>query len=415
MNENNISSKEKWLLIIISVLISMGIWLFVSHSTNPEIEKTFKNVPIAYHFEAKMKEGSLLSNKLIIMGEYPKQTDITIKGRRNDLISLRKEDIGLIVDLSEATPGTKLYAPEVRLPKSGFIATYVKDDDISLDIEELVQKKVDIKVESLGSLPPDTTVHFKLSKSDVLVSGAKSEMEKLKSVVAVVNLPDLKHNETRSAKLEILTNEENGMKPSLSLAFDEVSISAEFKKLKKVGISYSFGKSLPPEYELLSTKLSKDEITLEGSEEALEKIKSLGTKPLDLSKLMSLGVHTLKFDFILPEGVEIADQDLPYLVVELDKKVIRSFDISNAQLIFERLKSGYRVEVLNQKGALVFLEGRSTLLDKVNEKKLKLIIDLQDLEEGVHQIFYEIDGLSKELKVYDYSNVLELNIQKVSE
>lgn len=415
MNENNISSKEKWLLIIISVLISMGIWLFVSHSTNPEMEKTFKNVPIGYYFEPGNSESNASSNKFIIMGDYPKQTDVVLRARRNEIISLRKEDIDVMVDLSKAESGLRKYSPDIRLPKGGFSVMGLKDEVIELNIEELVQKKVEIKVESLGSLPPDTTVHFHLSKSEVLVSGAASEMEKLKSVVAVVNLPDLKQGKVKEYKLELLTGEVNGMKPNLSLAFDEVGMSAEFKKLKKVGISYSYGKPLAPEYELLSSKLSKETVMVEGKEEGLEKMKSLATKPLDLSKLTRVGSHKLDFEFILPEGIKIADAEVPFLELEVDKKIIKSFDISSAQLVFEKLKSGYRVNVLNQQGSQLFLEGRSSLLETVNEKKLKLIIDLQDLEEGLHEVFYDVDGLSKELKVYDYSNVLEVNIQKVSE
>lgn len=413
MNENNISSTEKWLYIAVSVLLSIGFWLFVSYSTNPDIEKTFKNVEIKYSFDGKKNYDE--EKGLIIMNDYPFATDVTVRGRRNDVIELQKEQIEVSVDLSTSKAGSNTLVTEVRLPRGSLALSDIKHKEIELTMEEYLEKKVKIKIEPLGALPPNTKVHYVLSEEEVTVGGAKSELDKLKSVVAVVNLPDLKDKVSREYKLEILSNEENGIKPNLNLSFEHVTVYSEFKQLKTVPISYSIGKPLPEGYEIASQKLSSSEVTVEGHSSILDGLKSLGAKPLDLSKIDRVGVHNIKLEFLLAEGLTIADEKPAELQISVDSRTVRSVDITNAQVVFEKLKTGYRAEVLNQDLAQLFIEGRTKLLDGINEKKLKLLIDLQDLEEGVHLVSYEIDGMPKDLKVYDNTNVLEVIIQRVGE
>ena len=87
---------------LLCVVIAVIIWLYVMSNESPDYERTFSGVTVS------IENAALLSSEydLSVISGYGERADITVTGKKSDLISYSLEDIVPSVDVgSITTPG----------------------------------------------------------------------------------------------------------------------------------------------------------------------------------------------------------------------------------------------------------------------------------------------------------------------
>ncbi len=107
MQNNSRNNVEKLIFKILSVIIAIALWLIILYEINPEITKKYNDVSITYEFAQ--------NNGLSLVEPYPREMDIVVKGHRNDILYLKKDDIIIFVDLSDAISGRKEHKVNVQI------------------------------------------------------------------------------------------------------------------------------------------------------------------------------------------------------------------------------------------------------------------------------------------------------------
>lgn len=155
------STKEKndWVLKIVSVLAAVVLWLYASADVNPMMEKSF-DVSIAYLNQAE--------DMLVLEG--PKRVTLTIKGRQNDLLTLRSDDFWAGIDLQDAVKGTADYPIEIRVPEN--VERYTASASIAkVHLGQWESKTVPVKLETNGELSSS----YQLNKTSLLPESVQIE------------------------------------------------------------------------------------------------------------------------------------------------------------------------------------------------------------------------------------------------
>ena len=97
------------LRLVLSLLLAVVLWGYVAGAVDPQTTKHFGNVPIVYIGEETLTEAGLAAPEEVT-------ADILLGGHRSDLVALKKGDIVITADLSEAKEGENEIELNVEAP-----------------------------------------------------------------------------------------------------------------------------------------------------------------------------------------------------------------------------------------------------------------------------------------------------------
>lgn len=136
-------SKE-WVLKFISLCLAAMLWYYVGGEDVVE-----KNIMVSV-------EVINLPNDLIISNKYKKEIEVTVRGPRSVILEMGKDQSARQIDLSRATPGTKVESIEnTSIPvRRGVEVLRVQPSTIILSLDNLIKKKIPIKAITTGDVSP---------------------------------------------------------------------------------------------------------------------------------------------------------------------------------------------------------------------------------------------------------------------
>ena len=89
-------SENRTLIVkIICVLLSFGLWLYVSNVENPLRTYELKNIPVEL-----INEDSLTNSKFAIANKQQFTVDLKLEGPSSEVVKVKKEDFKIIADMS---------------------------------------------------------------------------------------------------------------------------------------------------------------------------------------------------------------------------------------------------------------------------------------------------------------------------
>ena len=89
------------LRLAISALLAVVLWAYVVGAIDPNTTKRFQNVPVVIVGEEELSESGLS-----VAQEDELIADVILAGHRSDLVRMKKQDVVLTVDVTDAEEGT---------------------------------------------------------------------------------------------------------------------------------------------------------------------------------------------------------------------------------------------------------------------------------------------------------------------
>lgn len=415
MDDKEFSTLKKWFCIGISLILSLALWLFISYDTNPEMTKVFNSVPINYGFNSDENIPKFeFPDKLIVVGEYKKNMSVTLSGRRNQLISLKPEDIVLSVDSSKIKKGLHDYKINASLPFTSVSVSHLEFNSVSLETDDYLEKEFKIEIEELGSLEGNEYLDYTMAEDYVLIGGSSSEMRKIKRVVAVVNVQSIKHGENKKYSLELVPNNPEDGQINADLSFSEVDIKTDIKARKTVDLVYSISEKPSNDNIIIYEMPSKKSVDIYGDSSIINDIKSIACKPVDLKNITEPGKYNVRLEILKPIGVNIKEEKPITLNLEVDKNIKKSYSFKNESLnynnlIINNLSNSFDFEIQDNNFAIE-LSGFSQKIDKFKSSDIKIEIDAKLLEAGQYRIKYNLSGIDESIKIEKRPAYIEIMI-----
>lgn len=402
---NNFSLK------IISLVLAIMFWLIIASIEDPETTKNF-TIPVTKLNEDLVRESDKTYE--VISGNT---VTITARGRQSILTDLSAEDFRAVADFANlsftgAIPieVTVLHgANQVEITKGG-------NTMMQVSIEELasVDKVVSIKTE--GSVITGKAIGtVSVEPNMIRLEGAKTTIDRISSVYAVVNVSGLATDGTMI--VEPVVYDSNGDvidTTDITFSKDSLTVNITLLDTKSVPIEWKVDVSAAAGYGIESKDFTPSEIEIAGSPEQLK-----GISKIVLDDYMAYG---------LTEGMEY-EVDLEDIVKDMGVSMVNpeenriaklavrvaSYEKEAGMIEFEQIElvgasNAYKYSLVDEGAIPYTLSGLSTDLAILDSTKLKFSLDVKDLETGIHTLDLVLETTQRVELVSDVS--VKIRIEK---
>ena len=343
--------KNKILSMLLSLAIAFGLWLYVITVDAPDFSDTIYDIPVTFANETAMNDKGF-----IFSGTPNANVDLTISGKRSEVIKCDRSNITIKVDLSKIyEAGTHSLEYSISFPAdvaSNAITVESKHPGtITFAVEKWSRKEVPVNVICVGTVPENyfaDTENVVKEFATINVEGPATVVEQIEAAVIEINLDDQK--ESISERFRYTLTDKNGEPvdaESIAVNAEDVQVDLRIRYVKDVKLVINLvdgggatAGTTVLDYEPKSIKMAGSETILADLDEIV-----LGT--INLAEYL----ETTEFTYTIPElqgvanlsGVTEVTATLKFPALAIKEFTIEDFKIANvpegmkAELITEKL------------------------------------------------------------------------------
>lgn len=369
-------SENRTLIIkIICLLLSFGLWLYVSNVENPLRTRELNNIPVEL-----INEASLADSKFAIENKQQFTVDLNIEGPSSEVLKAKKEDFKIVADMSayalkageNSIPVQIISAPQnINIKNNGFLG-------VKINLEELVKK--DFTIKSKVNVTYKENIYEKEQTIDpktVTVTGGKSSVDKIADAILVGEEKNIDKNLQNDHDIKFVDsygNEVSNIEPDAKTA--KLSISVTNGKVVPINLKTSG--TVPNGFVLDGYELSRNNVNVLGDSGNLSKVQAIDTEPVDISSLQEDSEINAKLS--LPDGINVEDGDNFIKVkfkIKKDEDATKNI-VCNVQI--KNLNDTFLVES-EKLTTNVTVIGTQAALDKISSGNINVVLDLSNLNE----------------------------------
>ena len=301
--------KSKIIRIIASIIISIGLWVYVINVVNPSSTTTVKNIPVRLLGTENLAEAGLAIEG---SGEYT--VDITVRAARTDLGIISADNFVASADASVLTMGQDFITVDVTAPK-GYTVEDIRSRKIQVYVDELVSKTVPVVVEFASLESGYEAAAISVYPDNVEVHGAKQLVENVAEYVVPVDAGGFEEVQDIHTTGEF-RNASGAKIAGVSSSTSDVEVKAAVYSIKTVALKVDY-EGEPWEGARVKSINAPTSIKIKGPSSALTKVSELGTKKINIDGIFESAEFPISVK--LPTGVYLAkENENPILKIDID-------------------------------------------------------------------------------------------------
>ncbi|WP_029066957.1 YbbR-like domain-containing protein [Lachnobacterium bovis] len=407
---------------ILAILFSFALWLMVYNINDPVKIRT-------YTVNVEMKNTEFITN----MGKWADIKDgantvtFSVTAKKTVIDKMRDDDFVATADFSEAmiSEDEKTAAVPIKIESKRYnnqlkYSSQVKYVDLAL--EKLKTKQFVISANTTGTVAQGYALgNVKVETPTVLkVSGPYSEVKKVHSVVATIDVGNMKIDISDSVKPKLYDSAGKEIKTDkLSLSNNQVVIRAEILKTKQLNVQMSNPKVTNGQGAEVSLVPEPKTIVVKGREEKLKEIEKIviPSNALDASNVTTRTDTYYDIKGLLPEGIALVNAKESKIAVHMymngqeEQSVTLTVPTSNIK-ISGLDTSKYQASFANS-NVVTKVTASPELISQLNVDAITASADLSGMGVGSHNVKIKFNLDSSQ---YEYSDVtLQVVIKTISQ
>ncbi len=367
---------KNYVIFILAVIISIGIWTYMSLNSSNDTTVTISNVPI----QMDLSESSRNLGLQIFTDE--KQTaSVTVTGNRTILGSVTESDLTVTAAASSVNSSGNFTLPVSAAKKnlsSNFQITGSTPSSVSVMVDYYKESTFQIQDKILFGVADGYYGATSLPYNSITISGPQTEVMKIKQVAAVASVED-NLLETTDVEADIVLYDENGNELSqklLTMSFRTLTatISVLTEKSVKVEAGYV---NKPSGLDLTNlVEIHPSGILLAGPDDVMKTLVSVKTEEIDFSTLSDEAVTFNTLAINIPEKCKnISNNATAQVKIDLSGMTKKTFDVDTFKV--EGLSSAYKAEVTS-KNISVTVIGPKSEIESLDADKITATISVTD-------------------------------------
>lgn len=407
-NNTNLSSNTT--AKVISIVFAIVFWIFVMDKVNPEIIKEFNNVKVEIvGIEQLDNEG------LILLNEEEKFVKISVKGRRNDLLSFDENYLVITADIRGYQKGLNTVPIDKRILVDNVNIVDISKSEIKVELDKIVSIPKVVEIDRIGELGSEFEMgDFVQSKAEVIVTGPEAFVNRVLSVRGEVTITGIENDYQTEVSLVPIDYEGNQV-VGVELLESTAAYSFEVFKLRTVPVEVKVIGELPEGYVMGNIDLNPATVVIKGKADNVNKIAKIETSVVDLTE--KLETFEMDLNLILPDGI-----DTPYLKnpiktnVKIEKLETKEFVFNVSEMPIINLNENLNIKITdnNDTVELILKDVRSNL-NTITRNDIELILDVSDLLPGEYILPIEILAKKEIRELYLSPETVELKILDIEE
>lgn len=379
------------------VIISLVFALFAFYAIDRQgVSLIDDNAEILYGIPV----NAVYNEEAYVVEGLPETVDVTLIGKKwNVYLAKQYPADEVTVDLSSLTPGTHKVSLNYKQNVSS--VTYKVDPStVTVVVYKKMSETREVTADVIHKDNLDTKLNIEsisLSKDRVTIKGAEYKLAQVASVKALIDVDNLTTQDVGKQTLtdiQLIAYDNTGNIVDVEIVPDsleaEVVISSPHKtvpiKIETEGeLDGKAIKSLTP---------SVKEVTLYGSQEALDKIEYLPVV-IDISGINSDKNYTV--NLTNPTGVR--EISVKTISVQLVVDEVVSTEISGVKVNITNLSDSYTATALdaNSSSITVIVKGSQSVIDSLDSSTIYASVDLSGLTPGDHEVEVHVTGEDSKL------------------
>ena len=404
--------ENRWVYILLSVLLAFIFWYYVRAELDPSQPTWFRNIPVVE------SGNSVLARQGLTVSELSQDTvDLYIEAPasiREALLRNRKE-ITVTIDVSRCEEGENKLYYEINWPEgvnvdNNLVVLERDPDVITVTVEKLYTQTFDVEFQFKGSVAKGyqagTAV---INPETVVVSGSVDQVSQVAKVVAVLEEEELDERFAGDLPLILLDGEGNELTDlEVTLDAESVYVVLPVVVVKEVPLTVNIVPGGGATEDDATVKIEPSTITVSGAEEDLEGLTEISLGSIDLSKVM--GTNSISMTVALDPSLEnVSGITTAVVTVTVEGLATRNIDVDNITPSSD-IPSGYTVTFATQVKT-VTVRGKQEAVDALDASQIRIVADLSDIASvGTYpvpvKVYVDADGVGV---VGEYSIVVNVS------
>lgn len=377
--------QNNYVLLIIALLISIGIWIYMSMTASNDTSITVSNIPIQTELSESAKELGLQ-----VFLEDEAKASVMVSGMRTMLGQISEADLIVTASANSiSTTGnhTLPVSATKANPSSNFQITSCTPSSINVVVDYPKESTFDVKEDISYKVKDGYYGSVSMAFNKVTISGPQTEILKIKKVVAKAEVKgDLTESKDTKAEIVLYDSGDNVIpKNLLQLSSNTVDVRIEVMPEKAVPLKPVF-KNKPGGLVLTEDmiKIEPSEIKIAAPQDALDNIKAVNLEAIDFNKLNNTKVVLKDLSIDVPESCKnISDTSAAAVTLDLRGMTSKEFDVESFSV--EGLPSGFSCEVTS-KSISVTVIGPKDEIESLKADDIVAVIDAKNFSGKVGSV-----------------------------
>lgn len=395
-------------LLLTALLLSVLVWMAAVTATDP-------NQVLRYTHPINVNVLGVDPN-LILTGNAEHQVIITIKAPSSvhTYLANNPKLISAMVNLSGLGAGEHSIAPTVQVDAKPVQVVSISPETIHFTLEQLVTNKMAIELRQTGNLPIGyQTGDPTLSITDVEVVGPKSQVERVKNVVALVDLSGANTSVSRVVTLNALDSRGNTV-GLVNINPSQVQVSIPIKQLgdyRNVFVRIVTTGQIARGFYLTGLVADPPNITIYGTNPEITRNMPdyIETVPININGAEKS--FEVEAQFNLPQGIDIVGDQKVKVHVGIEASY-GSILLAGVDVTPINLAQGLKYTLQPPK-VDIYISGPLNLLYQISSGSVRVTVDAAGKLEGKYQVEPVIIFDSEEIRLDSITpGTLELSLYR---
>ncbi|MTI80818.1 MAG: hypothetical protein FH758_08035 [Firmicutes bacterium] len=299
----NLTSWRRYSLMILSLFIAVLLWLYVTNLQSPLREQEFR---------VSLQPSGLPDG--MVVEELPDRVSIRVKTIDIKVGGLEAGDFNANIDLSEAKLGENNLPVNVKAPP-GVDISRVIPNEVTVQVDKLVQKQVPVKVFLRGTPEPGYSVgEAVLVPNAVLARGPSRALNTIEQVPVTVDVEGASQNLDYTLPLSL-------QQPGISLSPEVVRVVVPVNitvPYKAVPVRINVTGKPASEYQIDQMTAEPAVVKMYAPSDILSEINEVSTKQINLNGVSGNLKRSVELN--LPEGVVLLQPDNVEVTISVVQK-----------------------------------------------------------------------------------------------
>lgn len=381
-------------VLIISLIITLVLWININLSDNNESTTTIVNIPVQVSLSDEAINGGLE-----IFSGTEQYASVTVTGNRVALGNLSNEDIIISAQGTEniTTSGTyplSLTARKANTSDNFEITSSVSPSVITIYVDHADEKEYELENKIVYKVAKGYHAGVSLSTDSITIQGPESEVSKIKSVAIEGNVNgELKEDREINCEVKLYDYSDkiyyNNM---LSLSTEHVTAVFNVEPEKEIPLEVKF-KNKPVDLNVDDyLTIEPSSILIAGPQNVLNKVNTIKTEAIDFSTLENKKT-TLELNLEIPKKCTNLSET-PKASVTLDFSKFKAKTLTVSSFSVKKLSDEYYCDVTTDSLSVEILAPRG-LLKNVNESDISCVIDASGVDGITGSISLPVDIVVK--------------------
>ena len=368
--------------------LALAVWISAVTSADPDETRV---LPAPVPVQIVGQDPSLVLNS-----DIPTEVEVTLRAPRSiwNVIEADPQVVRAILDLSGLSSGNHSLDLQIQVNVRPVQIVTVAPRAIIFTLESLVTQTLNVDV----SLSGEVAIGYQAGDAniepvEVIVAGAKSQVQKVKRARVSVNLSGIRENFDQKLPLEVL--DENGQKvDGLTVSPESIDVTLPVSQqggYRDVAVKVLVTGRVASGYRLTDISVFPPIVTVFAKDPQL--VKSLPgvveTQPLDLQNAQEDIITRL--GLYLPEGISIVGEQTVLIQAGVSP-IESSITLAGERVEIVGLGNGLTAQV-SPITVDVIVSGPLPLLDTLTRQDIRVTVDLTGLGVGTHQVVPKVEIL----------------------